>query len=239
MIIPVVALLLLMLPGLIGGRLSRLAGVRLQGTGPLVLALAAQFVVLQAFSDPGPIVRPVLQSIHIASYAVAAWFLWVNRRVPWLWTIGLGASSNGMTIALNGGTLPARPAALRAAGLAVEMDGYANSGAVSHPRLWFLGDVFAIPDGFPLANVFSVGDLTILAGVLLVSAAICGTRISAPWPVPARFQRPVPALRSYPEALTRFRFPDVRTPDPGDTATFHEMDDVSPRSGRQLPMYTP
>ena len=34
------------------------------------------------------------------------------------------------------------------------------------PRLWFLGDVFALPARLPLANVFSVGDLLIGLGMI-------------------------------------------------------------------------
>ena len=60
MIIPVVAAVLLLLPGLLGGRLSRLATLRLQRTGWLLAALVAQFAVLQFFPSPGPVLRPVL-----------------------------------------------------------------------------------------------------------------------------------------------------------------------------------
>ena len=207
MIIPVTALVLLLLPALLGGRLDRLAGLRLQHTGWLAAALVAQFVVLQAFADPGPALRVVLEAVHIGSYAVAAWFLWANRRVPWLWLTGLGAASNGITIALNDGTLPARAGAMRTAGLPIAADSFANSGVLTHPKLWFLGDVFAVPASWPLANVFSVGDVLILTGVTLGSLWICGTAISRPWQAPARFQRPYPTTRTYPEAFTRFPFP--------------------------------
>ena len=33
--------------------------------------------------------------------------------------------------------------------------------------LWFLGDVFNTPAWFPLANVFSIGDLTLMIGMIL------------------------------------------------------------------------
>lgn len=58
-------------------------------------------------------------------------------------------------------------------------DRFTNSGPLEAPRLWFLGDIFAIPSGFPLANVFSVGDVLILAGVGLAAICICGTRWSS------------------------------------------------------------
>jgi hypothetical protein len=47
------------------------------------------------------------------------------------------------------------------------------------PRLAFLGDVFAIPRGWPLANVFSVGDVLIAVGAVVAVHGICGSR--PPW----------------------------------------------------------
>ena len=44
------------------------------------------------------------------------------------------------------------------------MEVFANAAYVEHARLWFLGDVFAIPASWPLANVFSVGDVLIALG---------------------------------------------------------------------------
>ncbi|MDP9434010.1 MAG: DUF5317 domain-containing protein [Actinomycetota bacterium] len=73
---------------------------------------------------------------------------------------------NAGTIALNGGTLPADPDALRRAGLAVEREEFVNSGVVDDPVLPWLGDVFASPSWLPLHNVSSAGDLVILAGAV-------------------------------------------------------------------------
>jgi hypothetical protein len=95
---------------------------------------------------------------------------------------------------VNGGTLPARPGALRAAGIDLTADGFVNSGPLEHPHLWMLGDVFAIPEPLPLANVFSIGDVLIVLGVGMVSWAVLGTRWNrAPEPVGTR---PGPDLRT-------------------------------------------
>jgi hypothetical protein len=196
-IIPLTAVLVLVLPGLLGGRLGRLARVGLRHTGWLTLALLAQVFVLQAFADPHGLLRVALEAAHVITYLVAAWFLWENRAVPGLWAIATGALSNGVTIAVNGGTLPARPGALRSAGLDVVMDGFANSAAMSHPRLALLGDIFAIPARFPLANVFSVGDVLIVLGAGIASIRICGTAWTAPWRPPLPLQRPTPTTRRY------------------------------------------
>jgi hypothetical protein len=90
----------------------------------------------------------------------------LNRRVPGLVVLGAGGALNLLAIAANHGVMPASPAALRAAGVAPAPGEFTNSGALAHPHLLPLGDVFATPAGMPLHNVFSVGDVLILLGVL-------------------------------------------------------------------------
>jgi Family of unknown function (DUF5317) len=175
-ILPVIGLIALALPALFGGRLSRLASLRLHGSRGVMIALLIQIVVLELL--PGP--RRLLEAAHLGSYLLAAWFVYLNRRVPGILVLAAGAVTNGVTIALNGGTLPADPDALRRAGI-VEDGGFTNSGPVADPVLPWLGDVLAIPREFPLANVFSVGDILIVLGVLYASFRICGTRWTQCW----------------------------------------------------------
>ena len=182
MIIVVAALVALLLPALLGGRLSRLGRVRLRGFGWLAAALALQTAAL--LLPPGW--AWAARAGHIGSYLVAAWLLGTNRRLPGAGPVALGGLANGLAIAVNGGTLPADPAALARAGVPAGGPGLLNSGVLEHPRLAFLGDVFAVPASVPLANVFSVGDVLVVAGVGWAAVRICGTRWSAPWPVPER-----------------------------------------------------
>ena len=177
MIIPVAALTVLLLPLLLGGRTSRIAAVRLRHVAVIVAALGVQILIVELITGP----EALLQGAHIATYLAALWFLVVNRQIPGLWLIGLGAIANGVTITLNGGTLPARAGALRAAGIDPDPDRFVNSGALAHPHLPWLGDVFAIPTPLPLANVFSIGDLLIIAGTGIAAWRILGTRWTTPW----------------------------------------------------------
>lgn len=183
MIIPVMGVLAALLPAAFGGRLSRLAGLRLRGVWWLFAALGAQIAILEVFNDDG---RPaLLRVVHLGSYAVAGAFLFANRRLPGLWLLGIGAASNAITIAVNGGVLPASADAMRTAGIPVA-SGFMNSGPVTDPHLAFLGDVFAIPASIPLADVFSIGDVLIVLGVALASVRVCGTHWTRPWePSPA------------------------------------------------------
>ena len=127
------------------------------------LTLGLQVVAVEV-PLPG-VVAPVL---HVLTYVVVIGFLWVNRTLPHIAVVAAGAASNGVTIALNGGVLPASARAVSAAALDPHM-AFANSAVVAHPVLPWLGDVFAWPAPLPLANTFSVGDVLIAVGVVLVA----------------------------------------------------------------------
>jgi hypothetical protein len=165
-----VAIVLVVL--LAGGRLSRLATVRPRCLWLLPLALGLQILVTEVTRAD----RVLDDALHVLSYLLAAAFLVLNRRIPGLLLIGLGAASNGIAIALNGGELPASARALRAAGIQQQAGDFANSGHVGHPVLGFLGDIAATPAFLPLRNVISVGDVAILLGAAWLIVAVCGTR---------------------------------------------------------------
>ena len=175
MIIAVLAVALVLAPVLTGGRLRGYADLRLRQAWVVGVAFLTQALVLGVFPTGS---RPVLAALHVATYGAAAWFVWVNREVPGLWLLGLGTISNGLTIALNGGTLPASASALRTAGLTLPTGTFVNSGTVPDPVLPWLGDVFAIPASWPMANVFSIGDVLILAGLGWGAHRICGSRVT-------------------------------------------------------------
>jgi len=161
---------------LAGGRIGRLAEVRLRWAPLLFAALALQIVILvvvPGWDDARS------RAIHLASYGMLFTFLWVNRRIPGVWIVAVGGASNLIAIAANFGVMPAGPAAVRSAGITANADAFTNSGVLDHPRLLFLGDIWAIPRGWPLANVFSIGDVVIAIGVFAVVHALCGSRVAS------------------------------------------------------------
>jgi hypothetical protein len=69
---------------------------------------------------------------------------------------------------------------MRIAGVAFT-DDFANSAPVAHPHLLALGDVIPVPGPWPLGNVVSVGDILIMAGLLVIVHCACragGTGLS-------------------------------------------------------------
>jgi hypothetical protein len=160
---------------LTGGRLTRLASVRLIHAWLLLVALAAQVLVVNV----APTMNHVAAAaIHIATYAMAGYVIYRNRSVPGLVVLAIGAAMNGVTIALNGGTLPANAAAMRAAGWTEQAGAFENSGTLAHAHLAFLGDNYVTPAYLPLRNVFSIGDAVILLGAAILLHAVCETKVA-------------------------------------------------------------
>jgi hypothetical protein len=170
-----VAVMLASVP-LCGGRLGALATVRPRSAWMISASLAAQVVVITLL--PASMPEPVAQGVHLASYVFAAAFVWRNRTIPGLWLIAVGGGCNLIAIAANNGVMPASPAALTAAGRVPPSGQFVNSGPMAHPRLPWLGDVFAIPKQLPLNNVFSIGDVLLVIGMGLLLHRVCGTKIA-------------------------------------------------------------
>jgi Family of unknown function (DUF5317) len=168
-------LLLLTVPAA-GGRLSALEEVRFRWVWLVALAFAIQ-VVLVTLAPEGD--ETLHRIVHVLTYALAGVCVIANLKLRFVWVVALGGVLNFIAIAANGGVMPASRGALETAGLDVRSGSFANSDFVENAHVWFLGDVFAIPAGWPGANVFSVGDALMLLGALLVLHAATGSRLFA------------------------------------------------------------
>lgn len=192
MLLLAATLLAVLLVPPLGGRLRALSGLRLHAGGLLCAALALQVLALVVLRDGS---RPLLVTMHAGSYVLAGYFVWCNRATPGVLVLAVGAGSNALGLALNHGTLPASARALRAAGLPAVAAGYSNNSVLGHPHLAWLGDVFASPSWLPLRNVYSPGDLLILAGVVWAVHRTCGTVLARdPRPALRGLRRAVPVL---------------------------------------------
>jgi hypothetical protein len=149
---------------LLGGRLGALGKLHVRH---LWLAYAA--VVLQVAAFPSNVLpwstpTDVARALWLCSYVLLITLVIVNRRIRGFVLIGAGIGSNLIAILANGGLMPARRAALRAAGVSFDLRN--NSVTTAHPHVAWLIDRFAWPSWLPLANVFSVGDVLIGLGLL-------------------------------------------------------------------------
>jgi hypothetical protein len=150
---------------LTGGRAAGLAALRLAWAPVIVLGLVAQVVL---FSEPAAArVGDLGPALYVGSTLLVVVAVLRNRSIPAMPVVIAGAACNLAAVVANGGSMPSTPGALAAAGKALPA-GYSNSSLAADPALWPLTDVFALPHGLPLANVFSVGDVLIGVGVALV-----------------------------------------------------------------------
>lgn len=169
MILVAAALACVLCVVLTGGRLERLAALPVRWAVAALGALGLQVVIVTLVPSGSMTVH---QLLHGVSYLLAGAFIVVNRRIPGLAVLALGAGLNSLAIAANHGTMPASPQAMRLAGLVPTAD-FANSAPLAHPRLLALGDVIPVPGPWPLGNVISIGDLLIVAGLYVVLRRAC------------------------------------------------------------------
>ena len=184
-------LLLLSVPAA-GGRLGALSEVELRSVWLVLVAFAVQVLIVTVVPEGDTILHRIL---HVSTYGLAAAFVLRNLELRFVWVVALGGVLNFIAIAANGGVMPASRGALDVAGLSVQSGSFANSDVVEGAHVAFLGDVFAIPAGWPGANVFSVGDAVMVLGAFLVLHAATGSRLFAA----TRTERPrapgAPAVR--------------------------------------------
>lgn len=161
---------------ILGGRLRNLERLDLRLGWVVLLSLALQFWAFSPWGESQG--SAVVVTAHYASYALLVVFVIANYRRPALVLTGAGMLFNLLAIGLNGGYMPARRAALEFAGVAYAGNTESNSQLITgSTKLAFLGDVFALPDWAPLANVFSIGDVLIVVGATaLIAGGMRGPR---------------------------------------------------------------
>jgi hypothetical protein len=152
-------------------RIKRLALLDLHHIWLVWAAFATQVVVFQWVAEH--LSEAVVRGIHVGTYVILVAFIALNRHIPGAWPIALGTACNLAAIVANGGSMPASKGALETAGKHIPDAVFQNSGFLADPKLLFLGDIFAIPEGVPLANVFSVGDVVIVIGGTYLSHRWC------------------------------------------------------------------
>lgn len=161
-----------------GGRIGRLADLRLRAAWIFYAAIGLQLAAFPAGLFPWAVGDRVATVMSLCSYAMLAVGTAVNARLRGTPLIGLGLASNVSAMLANGGHMPASAAALRSLGR-VEHGVHANSVALAHPSLPWLIDRYATPRWVPLASVFSIGDVLIVAGAAVLLWFATGARLPA------------------------------------------------------------
>ena len=164
----------LLLGRVLGGRLSGLASIQFHWPW---LAIGGFAIQLALFSDTvSNAVGYAGPAIYVASTFAVLVAVLRNVRLTGLVVVAAGAGANLAAIVANGGFMPASAAAVAALG--GQPSAAANPAIVASPALEPLTDLYAMPASLPLASVFSVGDVLIAFGVVVV--LVSGMRRSAP-----------------------------------------------------------
>jgi len=167
---------------LVGGKVSRLAALPVRLPSLALLGFGLQVYLLYWPDATAPALFSPHTIILIASYLLLLIFVWINRRLPGMFIIGLGLLMNLTVMVANGGYMPITPEAVTRVGHEYELQTtepgarLRNTKDVLLPReqtnLWFLSDIFVAPRPFPIPSVFSPGDVVVALGaaVLLIVA---------------------------------------------------------------------
>ena len=172
-----------------GGQLVHLTRLKIRLGWLLILAVLVQLVAtLWLLPRAGALA--VGGGVLLLSHLAVLVAVWHNRHLPGLWLVGLGVLLNVLATTPHGGLMPVTPETLRAAGRVVPAE-LPPSGSRPHthwkdivlPReqipLWVISDRFAVPAGWPLAGVFSLGDVAVAGGLAwLLAWGMTGRRLA-------------------------------------------------------------
>jgi len=171
----VIGLCLLSVP-LTGGKLVRLGELELRRPELAIAGIGVQVLIVSVV--PGGL-GGLHELLHVVSYGLLGAFGWVNRGVTGVPVVLAGGALNALAILANGGVMPADPDVAAAAANHAAPGEFINSTAVDDARLGFLSDTLATPASLPLQNVYSVGDVVIVLGLLVVVHAACHVQNAA------------------------------------------------------------
>jgi MFS transporter, DHA3 family, macrolide efflux protein len=154
-----------------GGRLTNLLSAQLRFGALIVAGLLLRVATGWLLDEGVDVIQELRLALFAVSFGLLVTALWLNRRQPGLLLAMVGIAANGLAIVLNDGYMPVYLPALEVAGLTV-----ADLSPTFHVALpselgWDflvaggpLGDI--LPIAIPvLANVISVGDVLLAAGI--------------------------------------------------------------------------
>jgi hypothetical protein len=159
----------------LGGSPSNLGKLPLRSTWLIFAALGLQVVAFPAPSMPWTVPDLTARILWLVSYGLLIAGAFANRRLTGVPIMTAGLFCNLAAILSNRGHMPVLPSALKAEGKAYAV--HFNSTRDAHPHLAWLVDRWAVPHWLPLGNVFSVGDVLIGIGALVVVLAAMEPRV--------------------------------------------------------------
>ena len=174
MLLVVTAIALLVSVPLAGGRLTRLADIRVRAAcGRCCSPWRSRS---GSRTSPRAGATACTPALNVLSYLLDAYFIFANRRLAGVPIVARRRRAQ------RSGDHDQRRRDARERGRTADRGDHRprrvrQLGALAHPHLAFLGDVFPVPGPWPIGNVLSVGDLIIFVGALVVLHRACGSRL--------------------------------------------------------------
>jgi hypothetical protein len=156
---------------------SQIASIPLRTPWLVLVALALQVPLLRAPLGPTQQVG-VAQALFLLSHLLLLTFVWLNRWLVGIQIVGLGVLCNLLVILTNGGFMPITQQTLVRINPGSILEQwpvgyhYGNSKDVillqEATVFWFLSDILVLPPPFPWPAAFSVGDVLIALGIVVL-----------------------------------------------------------------------
>ena len=160
-----------------GCALGRIAAISLRCAWLVLLALALQLPLLRAPAGLRQHIA-VQQVLFLASHLLLLAFVVLNWRSTAVKIVGLGVLCNLIVILANGGLMPIAPETLVQINPGSSLAqfpvgthyGYSKDVILSRQgtALWPLSDILVLPPPFPWPAAFSLGDLIIAIGIIVL-----------------------------------------------------------------------
>ena len=168
-----------------GQTFSLLADIPLRSAWLVIPALAMQYPLLRAPFGPTQQMG-IQQAVFLLSHLLLLVFVWRNRRLVGIQIVGLGILCNLVVILVNGGFMPITPETLVRINPGTTLGinpgttlgiwelgfhyGFSKDVILLRgaTNLWPLSDVLVLPPPFPWPTAFSLGDLLIAAGIVVL-----------------------------------------------------------------------
>jgi hypothetical protein len=172
----IVAVLAGALLGIVRAKINKMPyqAVQIQHIWLVLAAYIPQFFIFFLPATRSAIPDQWVAVLFVLSQVLLLVFIWINRRIPGGWLMGIGLLLNFLVIVLNGGMMPLTPENaqhLLPAGSTMTLTLGERVGISkdillekSATRLWFLGDIFLLPEWFNFPMAFSPGDVLLSLG---------------------------------------------------------------------------
>lgn len=156
------------------GSLKNLGTIRFKYSFLVLLSIGLQILIFNPYWDNHVGSGALTTNLYALALLLIYAFLLFNMKLPGMILIALGTLSNGIAIFANQGHMPASLSAYSQAfpervNELVDQQVYYNSVIINEQtRLPYLCDIFWVPHWFPLANVFSIGDVLLCIGAFIL-----------------------------------------------------------------------